>query len=107
MQSAVLFAEMPGPDRKVGVSLIRQAGFRLNQKWRIISALRLLRFSPLATDAWGEAGPYAADGIANVRRAKIKKRAAIVKTIEAMNERDAQKLAKRRSETSPGRTPSN
>lgn len=67
----------------------------------------VLRFSPLATDAWREAGPYSAEGRANVRRAKIKKRAASVKTIEAMNERDARKLAKRRAEKSPGRSPSN
>jgi hypothetical protein len=42
MQSAVLFAGIPGPDRKLACSLIRQSGFRWRQKWRITSALRLL-----------------------------------------------------------------
>jgi len=42
MQSAVLFAGMPGPDRKVAGLAYPTSGFRLSQKWRITSALRLL-----------------------------------------------------------------
>ena len=42
MQSAVLFAELPAPDVRLLVSVIRQGGFRLSQEWQITSALRFL-----------------------------------------------------------------
>ena len=43
MQSAVLFTGTPGLIVRLLVSVIRQAGFRWRQKWRITSALPLLQ----------------------------------------------------------------
>jgi hypothetical protein len=67
----------------------------------------ILRFPPTATDAWRESGPYSAIGKANVKRAALKKRGGVQKTIAAMDASDARKLAKRRAETRLPRKPSN
>lgn len=58
----------------------------------------VLRFSPAAKNAWLETGPNAAEGEANVARAERQRELARQKTIDAMNQRDAQRLAKRRAE---------
>jgi hypothetical protein len=67
----------------------------------------VLRFSHLARDARLESGPNSKEGEENVKRAARKKRVAAGRAIEAMDGRDAQRLAKRRAEKPPDRSPSN
>lgn len=61
-----------------------------------------LQLSPTATSDWRLSGPYGAQGKASVKNAGARKRPATQKTIDAMNESDQRKLARRRAEN-PGR----
>jgi hypothetical protein len=65
----------------------------------------VLRFSPRSRNAWLESGPNSAEGEANVKRAADKKGA--LGKIKDMDERDAERLAKRRAERSRRPPPSN